>query len=321
MSSHRRVYIILSAKALPYASQCVATLFENCLEDVDLTLITDGPSDKQEIEQALSTLPSAQGKSWRVADMDECNDRAETVFGDHEHIAAFRKGHPCWRKITDPLLFSAGDEEAIILDPDLYFPNKFKFEETLPNGLMLVYQDPNCLYPHDAVERAFQIPVRLADHVDIGVAQLRAGAVDLDWLDWFVGALGHEDYNQYMHIEAIVWSALAMKMGGGYFDRGAWHCWQRGHVKRAMIAAGVKGDLLLRLEPLSKVKCIHVSGPSKWWVADGIKSGVLKVHGNVYDQPTPIRPFVEYSHARFRFERGVKDLFRKAGYYKLTKSE
>ena len=148
----RRVFCILAANALPYASQCVLTLFENCLEDVDLTLITDGPEDKTKIDAALGAEPSLQGKKWRVADKAECDARAQTVFARYSNIAKFRKGHPCWRKITDPLLFIEGDEEAIILDPDLYFPNKFTFEETPKTGLYLFHQGPNCLLPPEAVE-------------------------------------------------------------------------------------------------------------------------------------------------------------------------
>ena len=162
--------------------------------------------------------------------------------------------------------------------------------------------------------------MKLADHVDIGAAQVRFNAIDYDWLDWVVGALGHEEFTPYMHIEAIVWSAMAMKMGGGYLDPTAWRCWQRGQFKRVAIAMGVPGDKMLRLEPLDKIKCIHVSGPSKWWVTDAIKAGVLKSNDNVYDQPTEVMPFIEFTHDKFRSQQRIKNLARKLGYYKLTKS-
>ncbi|NNL90049.1 MAG: hypothetical protein HKP25_13360 [Marinicaulis sp.] len=317
----RRVFCILSSNALPYARHAVLTLFHNCLEEVDLTLITDDAEDKATIDAALAAEASLAGKKWRVADKDECDKRAQTVFAKHQNIAAFRDGHPCWRKVTDPLLFIERDEEAITLDPDLYFPNKFTFEETPATGVQIFYQGPNCLYPPAAVEKAFNIPVKLADHVDIGAAQVRLSAFDLDWFDWFCGALDWEEFTPFMHIEAIAWSALAMQLGGGYLDREAWHCWQRGHLKRVAIAAGFPGDKLLRMEPLDKIKCIHVSGPSKWWVVDAIKSGALKSGGAVFDQPTPIKPFIEYEYETFQRQQRTKDLARKLGYYKLTKSE
>ena len=319
--TERRVYIILSANALPYASHCVRTLFANCLEPIDLTLITDGPEDKAEITVAVSAMPEAAGKKWRVEDKADTDARAAEVFAGHANIAHFRNGHPCWRKITDPLLYGAAEDEAIILDPDLYFPNKFSFEPTPDNGLLLMRQGPNCLYPPEAVARAFDLPVKLANHVDIGVGQVRKGAVDLDWFDWFVGAIKSEDFAKFMHIEAIVWSAFAMRMGGGYLDPKAWRCWQRGQVKRVFIAAGAPGDMLLKLEPLQDVKCIHVSGPSKWWVVDAVEKDVLKAYGNVYDQPTPVSPFVEYTHDHYLSDMKLKGFLRRIGYYKLTKSE
>jgi hypothetical protein len=47
--------------------------------------------------------------------------------------------------ITDPLLLSCEDGEMVVLDPDIYFPNKFCFEATLNQGLLLMWQKPNCL--------------------------------------------------------------------------------------------------------------------------------------------------------------------------------
>jgi hypothetical protein len=59
--------------------------------------------------------------AWHVCARAEADERAVTVLAPYPNIAAFRFGHPCWRKITDPLLFGAPGEEMIILDPDLYF--------------------------------------------------------------------------------------------------------------------------------------------------------------------------------------------------------
>lgn len=316
----RRIFCVLSAKALPYARHCVATLFANCLETVDLTLITDGPEDKRELEAALVDMAEPAGKAWRVADMADCDALAEETFADYPNIARFRRGHPCWRKCADPLLFIEQGEEAIILDPDLYFPNQFAFEQTPATGVLIMRQGPNCLYPPEAVERAFAIPVRLADHVDIGVAQLRMGGIDLAWLDDFLGRLGFDDFTDFMHIEAIVWSALGMAFGGGYLDPAAWRCWQRGQLKRVAIAAGAPGPMLLRLEPLSTVKCIHVSGPSKWWVVDAIEKGALKSFDGEFAEPTPIAPFIEFTKNRFDGQQRLKNFARRAGYYRLTKS-
>lgn len=322
-STTRSVYCILSARALPYAMHCVRTLFENCVEDVSLTLLTDGPEDVAQVDEALKGDPSTAERDWRIFSEADCAARAKEVFADYPNLRAFRRGHPCWRKCTDPFLFapSNDDGEMIILDPDLYFPNEFAFEPTPDRGLYLMRQGPNCLYPAPAVEAAFERGARMADHTDIGVAQLRADGIDLQWLDRFLGDYPFADYKDYMHIESIVWAALAMAFGGGYFDPAAWRCWERGHIKRVAIAAGVSGNLLLKLEPLDRIKCIHVSGVSKWWVVDAIKAGALKNEGARFVEPTPIAPFVEYTREKFARRQRLRGAARKLGYYRLTKSE
>ena len=313
--------MIMAANALPYARHAIETLAVNCLEDFTLSVVTDDATDKTEIEQAVREIEFGAGKFVNVVAKDEIDAIAEKRFAAYPAFLKFRNGHPCWRKITDPLVLSESDEEAIILDPDLYFPNKFTFEPTLDDGIALMYQKPNCLLPPEAVERVFDLSIPLADHVDIGVAQLRAGTVDMAWLEQFLDKLDAEEFARFMHIEAIVWSAILMKAGGGYFDPGSWRCWQRGQVKRFAIAAGVPGTALLRLEPLEDIKCIHVSGPSKWWVVDAIKAGALKTFENVYDQPSPLKPQLEYTRAHFNSDVKLKSTLRRLGYYKLTKSE
>jgi hypothetical protein len=71
----------------------------------------------------------------------------------------------------------------------------------------------------DVVRTAINKGVRLAHHVDIGVAHWRASE-DLDWLDWLVTELGGSEISRRMHVEAIVWAALARRIGGGHLDPG-----------------------------------------------------------------------------------------------------
>jgi hypothetical protein len=72
------------------------------------------------------------------------------------------------------------------------------------------------------------------------------------------------------------------------------------------------------LEPLSKIKCIHVSGPSKWWVVEAEKSGVLTPILNLYDRPSDYIPFVELSERRYRGEQLGKKTLERLGYYRLS---
>ena len=75
----------------------------------------------------------------------------------------------------------------VLLDPDLYFPNKFCFREDYARPRpVLMWQRPNCLLPTAIVNAAIGKKIALAHHVDIGVAHWRP-QIDLDWLDWLLG--------------------------------------------------------------------------------------------------------------------------------------
>jgi len=232
-------------------------------------------------------------------------------------LQQLHEGHPCWRKIIDPIVLSAADEDIIVADPDLFFPNYFSFEPTLESGVRMMWQKANCLLPPAAVRQAFELGVPLANHVDIGVAQVRCGAIDLEWLDWFVRSLQVDRFQKFMHIEAIVWSALAMKMGGAHFDKRAWKCWQRGHFKRAAIACGLPGRWTLKLENLAEMKCIHVSGMSKWWIAEAMKTGFVEETLERLDQPTHGPAYRELGKAAYEREQRLKNLASSIGYQKL----
>ena len=114
--------MVLSPRALPYARGTLQTLFRNCREPFELFLITDSTDDKNSLLEAMSEIGSASPNAWYVADKPECDDLAASRFRDLNQLRTFRDGHPCWRKITDPLLFARESDELILLDPDLYFP-------------------------------------------------------------------------------------------------------------------------------------------------------------------------------------------------------
>jgi hypothetical protein len=313
----RRVFIVLSARSISYAKVCIETLLCNSLEPIALTLVTDDDDDKAVFEKLVSGVEAARDR-WRVLTKADCDEIARERFARFPNLQALRDGHPCWLKITDPLLLSEPEDEAIILDPDLYFPNRFRFEPTPRTGVFVMRQGPNCLFPPEAVRRVMELGVPLAKHIDIGVGQLRGAAVDFEWLDWLLsGFRPAAQFSRFLHIEAIVWAALAMRHGGGHLNPTAWRCWERGHVKRMLVAAGVKGELLLKLEPLHRVKCIHVSGPSKWWVVDAVERGILRPMGRVLDKDTEMVPYRELTQARYRREQRVKKLGAKMGYGRL----
>ena len=314
----RRLFMILSPRALPYAKKCVESLFAKASESLEMRFLTDSAADKQELIEVIGAMLNPHRHRWWVIDDAEATERASEKWASWPNLVTFRRGHPCWRKITDPLLFSRDNEEMTILDPDLYFPNRFNFEPTPETGVCLMWQRPNCMIPAETVRAALNASVALARHVDIGVAQWRAGQ-DLAWCDWLIGKLGGEALPRIMHVESIIWSAIAMRFGGGYLDPQKWLCWQRTQWKRVLLIAGVGGTRILRNEPFHQIKCFHAGGMAKWWLAEAEQAGILDQTNKLLDV-SPIRPFVELTRQQFELEQSIKGLLRLAGYYRLMKN-
>ena len=313
----RHVYMVLSPRSLSYARDALESLFANSVEDLHLRLITDSERDKEELSETLRALDS-KAHQWTVFSEQELAGREEALFTGHDNLRAFRRDHPCWRKITDPLLVSDPGQELVLLDPDLYFPNRFQFEATPENGLLLMWQQPNCLFPPDVVKTAIGDGIRLAHHVDIGVAHWRASA-DLDWLDWLIGKLGGGKLPRIMHIEAIVWAALAMRVGGGYLDPAYWKCWRRSQAKRVMTKLGVSGQHILKSEPWPNLKCFHAGGEAKWWLHKARESGLLDGHATL-NRPGCVLPFEELTPAQYAREMAFKRMLQAVGYYQIFRT-
>ena len=316
--ARRGAYCVLSSRSLPYARRAMKSLVANSIDDLDLTLITDSAEDKTALVEAMQALAVPDRHRWRVAAQSEADDLAAGVLSRHPNIAAFRFGHPCWRKITDPMLFAPPGAEMVILDPDLYFPNRFRFEPTPPAGLLLMHQPPSCLLPHEVVVRAYDEGFRLAHHVDIGVAQASNG-LDLDWLDALIARLGGKALPRAMHVEAIVWAALAMRSGGGYLDPVHWHCWRNSQWKRVMRRFGASGRTVLRAERFQAMKCFHGGGIAKWWIPEALDAGDLPAPGEVAEARPPM-PFEELTRESYESTQRLKTWARRVGYYRLVKS-
>ena len=311
----RQLYMVLSPRSLAYAQSALESLFRNVDEPINLHLITDSASDAHQLSDALSTINPDSHHRWFVTSESQLNDHEAALFGRFPNLRAFRHGHPCWRKVTDPLLLSVAGEEMILLDPDLYFPNGFRFEETPATGLALMWQRPNCLLPPHIVRAAMDANIPLARHVDIGVSHWRCSP-DLAWLDWMLGTLSAgAPLPRLMHIEAIVWSAIAMREGGGYLSPAAWVCWHRTQSKRIRRKLGASGQRLLASEPWSSMKCFHAGGEAKWWVPEYIAQHPIAPVEVL--APTPLRPFVELTRPYYEREQRAKSMLHTLGYYRV----
>ncbi|MFO0954461.1 MAG: hypothetical protein U0835_25540 [Isosphaeraceae bacterium] len=313
----RLVYCVLSARSLPYADVCLRSLFARSVEPLRVTLVTDGPDDADALTSAVGAMAVDPRHSWRVVGKAEVDRLADDQYAALPHLRAFRDGHPCWRKITDPHLLASPGEEMVLIDPDVYFPNRFAFEPTPAAGLLLMYQKPNCLHPPETVRAAFDAGVPMADHTDIGVCQA-THPLDAEWLDWLVGRLGGRDLPWSMHVESVVWAALAARAGGGYLNPEAWFCWHKTLRNRVRMKRRDPGAAILASERgrLSRAKCFHAGGPPKAWLAEAEAAGVL-ASDRLLDAPTPVLPYVLYTRARFERKHLVRGLARKAGFYKV----
>ena len=321
-STPRRVFMVISPVSLGYARFSLESLFRNSVEQIHLHLITDAESDKEKLIEELTVRQTPGRHLWSVYSEEELAEREETIFGPYPNLRLFRHGHPCWRKITDPVLLTEGvgngKEEMVLLDPDLYFPNKFNFEPTPETGVLLMWQKPSCLVPPGTVRSAMEQGIRFAHHVDIGVGGWRA-PVDLEWMEWLLGRLNVRTVPRVMHIEAIVWAALAMHIGGGYLDPDFWHCWHRNQPKRMLRKMGLPGIHLLRAEDFSAIKCFHAGGEAKWWLSEAKQKGMLDMDQD-RTAPGPILPFEELMPTTYYREQRVKDVLKRLGYYSVFRT-
>ncbi len=313
--TQRQLYLVLSPRSLPYALSAITDLFRNCVDPVHLHLITDTESDRQLLTKVICNISPESRHAWSVTTANDLADMESSQFAGLPYLRKFRHGHPCWRKITDPLLIAQAGQEIILLDPDVYFPNRFRFEQTPPSGLRLMWQRPTCLFPPEVVRRAMAHDIRLAHHVDIGVAHWRGGR-DLEWINWLIARLGGDRLPALMHVEAIVWAAIAMREGGSYLDPNLWVCWHRTQTKRLRRVLGATGAQILAKEAWPTMKCFHGGGEAKWLLPDLIAKQQAKGSKEI-TAPGRALPFVELTRTRYEVEQKAKYLLRGTGYYRV----
>src|SRR5580698_2399605 len=104
----RRLFMILSPTALSYASLALKSLFKSAAEPIELSLVTDSFEDKQRLCAELLKIEPVNNSEhcWSVYSAADLDEREQSRFSRLEYLRGFRRGHPCWRKITDPLLLS-----------------------------------------------------------------------------------------------------------------------------------------------------------------------------------------------------------------------
>ena len=306
--------ISLSASSLPYASLCIRSLAQNLNGDEAIHLLTDTPRDLGLLREAFADL-----ERIKVQLSDELWEATGNRMRRLTGLARLRSGHPCWRKLTDPMLLAREGDEVVVVDPDVYFPRPFSFQKVGDGTLRLMWQKPNCLLPYHVAQSAFAKGIAMADHVDIGIAQYRA-PLDLDWLNWLVESLG--ELPRVMHVEAILWSCLAMRMGGGYLDADRWYCWANTQRKRLLKKAGAKPARMLGAEDFRSCLAFHAGGTAKAWLAvpgaeDLLKQLAAKPGGRGLAAEM-VSPFVPFTEEKLVWLRRRARILKAAGYYSLV---
>jgi hypothetical protein len=308
------VAISLGAHSLPYASLCIRSLAET-LEGTDpIHLLADTADDQARLKQAFAGIERIQ-----VHLSDALWDAEANPMRNYPGLVKLRNGHPCWRKITDPMLLAQDGDEIVVIDPDVYFPRPFSFEPVGDATLKLMWQKANCLLPYSVIETAFAKGIAMADHVDIGLAQYRS-PLDLEWLDWLVESLG-EMPRTVMHVEALLWSCLAMRMGGGYLDPEHWHCYVNTQWKRILQKAGATPAQMLGREDFRSCLAFHAGGAAKYWLAapgsEELVRQLAKVPGGKPLGAANVRPFVPFTQEKFAQLKQRGQILEAIGYYRL----
>lgn len=314
----RKLFMVLSARSLPYANICLNSLFRNAIEALDLTLITDDRADAVAIRHVLQSQTIANRHLWRIYEKSDADLRAREFYAAFPAVALFREGHPCWRKITDPPLFASPGDEIIILDPDVYFPNCFTFETTPPSGILLMRQRPNCLLPENIVRTAYATETRMADYTDIGVCQFRA-PLDFVFINRLIEDLGGTELPRSMHVESIVWAALAERSGGGYLDPVVWRCFHNSVLSRVKRRLGRDGVATLGRLDFGRMKCFHAGGVAKYWLAGAEQAGHLSAR-HILTATFPVQPFVRYPKRKFERKMFLRQVARMLGVYRVLGS-
>ncbi len=176
------------------------------------TLHDDGslqPADVKRLETALSA---------RVISREEADDVVSPILGDRPAAARYRRRSVLALKLLDIPLLTSRDLAYADTDILAFRPFAGLFEWPSESTAMLFMGDAQNAYalrPWHLVGRdAIRLPIR----VNTGVLMMRAGAHDLDFVEWMLA----RDYHVYQRIpgwvEQTCWAALGQRAGCRLYD-------------------------------------------------------------------------------------------------------
>jgi hypothetical protein len=263
------VTCLASASSIAYSQHCLHSLLYNCQTPISLTIITDTEKEIIAFKNLVRNWAYPSKHSIEVIGAETLQKIGLQRWAKYPNLIKYTQGHPCWRKVTDPFVL-AKEGPVVVIDPDVFFLRPFHFPVRSGKSITLMWQSPNCLYPAGAVDEAFATGMPLADHVDIGIAIVN-NRIDWEWLDQFLGGISLEKYSSFMHIEAIVWSALAMHQGGCYLHPKRWYCYQASWHHKLRRRLGFQQPISFSSTVTQHAIAIHAGGIAKHQIAKLIK--------------------------------------------------
>ena len=160
------------------------------------------------------------------------------------------------------------------------------------------------------------------DHTLLAVLALIAFALIFDYINGF-----HDAANSIATVvstrvlspgKAVVWAALAMRIGGGHLDPRYWRCWSRTQYNRVLRKLGANGRYILEREDMLELKCFHAGGEAKWWLPEAYEAGILDQKNDVLENGA-VAPFVEITPREFHVLQRNRQWLRRLGYYSVFK--
>jgi hypothetical protein len=204
----KEVFTLVSHSDTKTALVCLNSLFRQSVEPIRIVVLNDGTLDNYDKEQLHSI-----GIGTRVIDKAEVEELCLSKLARYPTCSAFRSTNILFRKLFDLPLFTSAD--FFYADSDVYFFKPFV-------GLFTLNEmEQDVLFMDNGTESYSLRPwhligpkaARLASGINTGIICLRAGYLDLDYVEYLLRKLGHvfEQHHTWW-AEQTCWAALAMRM-------------------------------------------------------------------------------------------------------------
>jgi len=179
-----------------------------------MVVFDDGTLDSNDKEQLL-----AVSAGTRVIEKAEADELSLSKLTRYPACLTFRSSNVLFRKLFDlPLAASAN---LFYVDSDVYFCKPF-------TGLFTLNEREQDVVFMDNGGESYSVrpwhligpkALKLASAINTGIICLRAGCLDLDYVEYLLKQLGHVFENHHLWwAEQTCWAAVAMRLRGFVCD-------------------------------------------------------------------------------------------------------